>query len=139
MIQTPWGTCEYHAGSVSCLNPSALNEKGEREMPHFSICCPGADSYICQVCGHDKCSACQPSVWRTDITKCSSAGNVCPTCLQRYNIIRGNRVEMEDISFCPLCKEEISTGWGNRVECPNCEKWVTTTKIHVPKLIKEVA
>ena len=43
------------------------------------------------------------------------------------------------VSFCPLCNEEIPTGWGNRVECPHCEKWVTTINIHVPKLIKEVA
>lgn len=105
-------------------------------MPHFSSCCPGADEYVCQVCGKICCSKCEPPEWRTDITKNTSAGNVCPVCLKLY--VRKSK-ELVDISFCPLCKEEIPTGWGCRVECPHCEKWVTTINIHVPKLIKEVA
>ncbi len=53
-------------------------------MPHFSSCCPGADTYICQKCGKIFCSKCQPSQWRPDITGHKSAGNVCPKCLEEY-------------------------------------------------------
>ena len=53
-------------------------------MPTFSKCCPGADEYLCQVCGRVKCSGCQPSTWRTDITGNKSAGNVCPDCLKAH-------------------------------------------------------
>lgn len=53
-------------------------------MPHFSSCCPGADTYICQKCAKIFCSKCQPSQWRPDITGHKSAGNVCPKCLEEY-------------------------------------------------------
>lgn len=53
-------------------------------MPHFSSCCPGADEYICQVCGGIRCSGCQPSSWRPDITGHKSAGNICPKCLKKF-------------------------------------------------------
>lgn len=105
-------------------------------MPHFSNCCPGTDDYICQVCLHIFCSNCKPSQWRTDITKCTSAGNVCPDCAKKHDDVhkikprvRQNTEEMADISLCPICNEEIDTGWGCRVECPHCEKWVTTINI----------
>lgn len=35
------------------------------------------------------------------------------------------------VYFCPYCHEEIQNGWGQRVECPHCEKWVTTKKVKV--------
>lgn len=53
-------------------------------MPYFSKCCSGAADYICQVCGRIKCSSCQPSDWRPEITGHKSAGNVCPTCVKLF-------------------------------------------------------
>lgn len=58
-------------------------------MPRFSDCCENADMYLCQVCGKDKCSGCQDSVWRPDITGHEGAGNVCPSCLSDYNRSKG--------------------------------------------------
>ena len=55
-------------------------------MPHFSDCCPGADTYVCQVCATIHCGGCEPSEWRTDITGSSSAGNVCPNCIMGYKL-----------------------------------------------------
>lgn len=52
-------------------------------MPHFAHCCYGADEYICQVCGQVRCSNCQPSQWRPDITGSKGAGNVCPDCMTK--------------------------------------------------------
>ena len=53
-------------------------------MPHFSSCCKGADTYICQKCAKIFCGGCQQSSWRPDITGLKSAGNVCPKCLKKY-------------------------------------------------------
>jgi hypothetical protein len=53
----------------------------EAYMPHFSNCCPNADTWICQVCAKIYCGGCVRSEWRPDITGHESAGNVCLTCL----------------------------------------------------------
>lgn len=71
-------------------------------MPHFSSCCPGADTYICQKCAKIFCSKCQPSQWRPDITGHKSAGNVCPNCLKKFE---PNKIK-EPMSLFDHCKEE---------------------------------
>lgn len=73
-------------------------------MPHFSDCCPGADTYICQVCGTIHCSNCEPSQWRPDLTGSQSAGNVCPEC-RKSNRKREDRVEAP-LSLWEHCKQE---------------------------------
>lgn len=55
-------------------------------MPHFSSCCKGFDTYICQICGKILCSRCKPSSWRPDITGHKSAGNVCASCEANHMI-----------------------------------------------------
>ena len=54
-------------------------------MPHFSECCEGADTYICQRCGRIRCGSCQPGKWRPDITGNSSAANVCMSCIEEVD------------------------------------------------------
>ena len=51
-------------------------------MPHFSA--DGNDTYLCQVCAHEFDGVKFPSKWRPDITKSKSAGNVCPSCVAKY-------------------------------------------------------
>ena len=51
-------------------------------MAQFCDC--GADQYLCQKCGRIRCSAEEPSEWRTDITKNLNAGNVCPSCVKLH-------------------------------------------------------
>lgn len=51
-------------------------------MPHFSDCCDGYDTYICQVCGKIYCSGCQDSVWMKIPGK-NFSGNVCPGCVKQ--------------------------------------------------------
>lgn len=70
-------------------------------MPHFSKCCPGADEYVCQICGQIKCSGCQPSVWRPDLTGHKSAGNVCPDCLKQKT-----KAVVRPISLHEFCHTE---------------------------------
>lgn len=43
----------------------------------------GNDMYICQICGRDLDSVKHPPTWRPDLTKRQSAGNVCPTCIEK--------------------------------------------------------
>jgi len=57
-------------------------------MPHFSECCRGADTYICQCCKQIKCSSCQPSQWRPDITGSNSVANVCLDCVPVNNTMK---------------------------------------------------
>lgn len=66
-------------------------------MPHFSSCCPGADTYICQKCARILCSKCQPPKWRPDITGNKSAGNICPKCFKCVS---------EDLSLFEHCRRE---------------------------------
>lgn len=56
-------------------------------MPHFSNCCQ-VDTYICQKCHTTFCSKCAPSKWRPDITDNERAGNVCPTCLSKFGLVK---------------------------------------------------
>jgi len=69
-------------------------------MPHFSSCCPGADTYICQKCGKIFCSKCQSSQWRPDITGHESVGNICPNCLK--NFYEGH----QEVTLFDWCKQE---------------------------------
>jgi hypothetical protein len=77
-------------------------------MPHFSSCCRGADEYICQKCGKIFCSNCHPPEWRPDITGHKSAGNVCPSCLEKHDTCPGKYNIKKSIQM-PLydhCREE---------------------------------
>src|ERR1041385_1918229 len=55
-------------------------------MPHFSDCCPGRDTYICQVCARIRCSGCQDGEWLNlqEFTGIDRDGNVCPNCLANW-------------------------------------------------------
>ena len=78
-------------------------------MPHFSNCCKGADEYICQKCRKIKCSGCQPSTWRPDITGHKSAGNVCPDCMKQ-------QVVDSPISLHEFCHAESGGLTGTALE-----------------------
>lgn len=52
-------------------------------MPHFSP--KGNDTYICQRCARVFDSIESPSYWRTEITGCESAGNVCEACRDAHD------------------------------------------------------
>ena len=84
-------------------------------MPYFSSCCPEADEYICQICGVIKCSACQPSAWRPDLTKNISAGNACPSC------VKGTTKDMsKTISLFEHCRQE--SGLSNSANEKLCDE-----------------
>lgn len=57
-----------------------MNEAKQHKWGN-GYCSCGQDTYICQSCGRELCAEVYPPVWRPDITGHSSAGNVCPTCL----------------------------------------------------------
>jgi hypothetical protein len=65
-------------------------------MPTFSK--NGNDEYICQKCARIFDSVEQPSQWRPDITGHTSAGNVCPSCVQKH--------ETTPISLAEHCRQE---------------------------------
>lgn len=50
-------------------------------MPHFDS--DGYGTWICQVCGKVYSDRVR-SEWRPDVTGHKSAGNVCPTCLEKH-------------------------------------------------------
>ncbi len=79
-------------------------------MPWFSQCC-GADEYICQKCGKIFCSRCHPSQWRKDITRNLSAGNVCPSCVEKHD---GPKVLEEPSTYLKIIprKEILQIGKG---------------------------
>jgi len=78
--------CAACLGSITNTPASVIQRELEVKMVHkpdgSGFCTCWADTYICQVCGHELCGEHNPPAWRPDLTGHAVAGNICPACLK---------------------------------------------------------
>lgn len=93
-------------------------------MPHFSSCCPGADTWICQVCAHIYCGGCQPSKWMTPVPGSTHSGNVCKGCVEKHT---------EGVKALAQHAKEHRLGQGMNCTCHQHTGRAITCPVHYPK------